>query len=183
LTAPETPAASTKAAELASVFGCRVVIALEPPAAGRHLGESLGWNLERNLFVQATAKDIPAPIIEFGEAGRMEPDQVELGLNGIMRVLKHLDMTDWVSPDDRMAATTNAVVTPGSTAIRSTTQGLLHLLVRPGDRVGQGQLLARVVSLADEAEEIRSGAAGIVVRVSTDGVVTPSDRVVVLATV
>lgn len=183
LTAPETLAASTKAADLASAFGCRVVIALEPPTAGHHLGESLGWNLERNLFVQATARDIPAPIIEFGEAGRMEPDQVELGLTGIMRVLKHLGMTDWVSPDDRIASTVDPVVTPGSTAIRFTIQGLLHLLVRPGDRVGQGQLLARVISLAGEAEEIRSGADGIVVRVSTDGVVTPSDRVVVLATV
>ena len=181
LTAPETPTASAKALELASAFGCRVVITLEPATPGRHLGDSLGWNLDQNLFVQATARNIPAPIIEFGEAGRLEPDQVELGLTGIMRVLKQLGMIDRGPIDDRLTSAHDPVITPRSTAIRSTTQGLLHLLVRPGDRVTQGQLLARVVSLIDETEEIRSGADGVVVRVSTDGVVTPSDRVVVLA--
>jgi uncharacterized protein len=182
LTAPDSPRASAKAQDLARAFGCRVIITLEPPAAGQHLGESLGWNLEQNLFVQATARGIPTPIIEFGEGGRMEADQVELGLRGILRVLEHLKMLEPTSSGGEPAPLDDVFVTSGSTAIRATTQGLLHVLVRPGTQVRQGELLARVISLSDEVEEIHSNADGLIVRVSTDGVVTPGDRVVVLAT-
>ena len=176
LVAPHTPEAAERAQELAQVFGTRVIVRLERPAPGAHLGDAMGWDLDHNLFVQASARGIPSTIIEFGEGGRLEPDQVELGRRGIRNVLAHLGVLE-----ARAEPQPAAFVAREARAIRCATQGLLHMAVRAGDRVGRGQLLARVVSFPDQVEEIRTDADGVVVRVSTDGVIARNDRVVVLA--
>ena len=173
---PGTAETSTRAQQLARAFGVRVMVSLETPTTG-HVGQSAGWNLDHNLFVQASARNIPSVIIEFGGPGRLETEQVELGFQGIMNVLAELDMINptvrW--QPSRPFAARQAVV------VRCQTQGFLYPVARPGNRVQKGDLLARIVSLANAVEEIISPEDGMVMQVATDGVLVPNDRVVVIA--
>ena len=176
MTAPNTPEASAQAQDLAHMFGARVIVTLEAPAKG-HVGERMGWNLDHSLFVQASASNIPCPILELGEGGRLDADLVERGIRGITNVLAGLGVLDAIpTPHPAPFVAREAV------AIRCTKRGFLYLTVQAGDRLQKGQLVARVVSFPDETEEIRSPCDGVVVRETTEGVVLPNDRVVVLAT-
>ena len=177
LVAPEPAATAPQARALAAAFGCKVIVMLES-APGAHLGQKMGWNLDHNLFVQAAKRGIPATIIEFGEGGRLEPDQVEIGYRGIRQVLGSLQMLDLL--DDRRSGPSQPFIARESIAVRPATQGLLDLLIHPGERVTRGQVIARVISFPDEVEEVRSGVNGVMIRVATEGVVTPNDRVAVI---
>lgn len=178
LVAPTPPEASAKARQLAENFGCRVIVELEAPAEG-HLGESMGWNLDSNLFVQANLRGVPCPIIEFGEGGRLETGHVEAALRGVFNVLACLGMID-------QPASSRPVPSPyiarESVAVRCATRGFLYAFIKPGDKIGEGQLLARVISIPSDVEEIHAPRDGVVVRLATNGVVVPGERIVVFAT-
>lgn len=171
---------STCAQGLARAFGVRVIVSLETPTTG-HLGQSAGWNLDHNLFVQASARNTPSIIIEFGGAGQLETDQVELGLKGIMNVLAELHIID-PPVGSQPLLPSRPFAARQAVAVRCMTQGFLYLAARPGNRVQKGELLAQIVSVTNELEEIYSPEDGIVLRVATDGVLIPKDRVVVIAT-
>lgn len=175
LTAPDTPEASVQAQQIASLFGVRVLVALESPKEG-YLGQTIGWDLTHSLFVQASSKGIPCSIIEFGEGGRLEPDQVELGIQGILNVLAGLGVLD-------RAPVRHAIpfVAHGAVAVRCRAEGFLYHEARPGQQVRQGQVLARIVSFRDRTETVVSPCDGVVVRISTRGMATPDERVTVVA--
>ena len=173
--APYTREASVKAQEIATSFGVKAIVKLEPPMAGQHLGESMGWNLDNSLFAQASLRGIPSVVIEFGEGGRLEPDQVEVGVGGIMNVLASLGVVE-----NEVAKLPPPFVAREAIAIRCKKEGILYMAVRPGELVRNGQLVARLVSFPDQVEEIHSISNGIVIRVATEGLLMPNDRVVVV---
>lgn len=172
--APRTPAASAIALQMATWFGARAIITLE--ASEGPVGQRMGWNLDHSLFVQTTAHGIPCPILEFGEGGRLDGELVEFGLQGILNVLAGLHVLD-AEIQNHPAP----FVAPEAVAVRATTQGFLYLAVRAGARVKQGQVLARVVSFSGDTEEIISPCKGMAIRETTEGMVMPEERVMVVA--
>lgn len=175
MTAPSTPKLSSNSQRIARLFGVRVLVSLEDPGDG-YLGKSIGWDLTGSLFAQATAAGVPCAIIEFGEGGRLEPDQVDLGTQGINNVLAGLGVLDKPVLTQEEPFLARAAV-----AVRCTGTGLLYCEVQPGERVRKNQLLARVVSFPDSTEEITSPVDGIAVRIATNGMVVPNERVTVVA--
>ena len=101
---------------------------------------------------------------------------MDLGIRGITNVLAGLGVLN-VIPAPRPPP----FVAREMVAIRCAKHGFLYLVVRAGERVQKGQLLAWVVSFPDETEEIHSPYDGVVVRETTCGVVAPNEGVVVLA--
>jgi predicted deacylase len=176
MTAPERPKAAFESQRIARLFGVRVLVALEKPSEG-YLGKSIGWDLTGSLFVQTSAAGVPCPIIEFGEGGRLEPDQVDLGIQGIINVLAGLGALDRPT-----VSHTPPFLARGAVAVRCQGTGFLYHEVRPGQEIKKNRLLARIVTFPDRYEEITSPCDGVVVRIATNGMVSPDERVAVVAT-
>ncbi|MBX3068974.1 MAG: succinylglutamate desuccinylase/aspartoacylase family protein [Thermomicrobiales bacterium] len=182
LTCPAENGVSERARDLAVAFGCPVVVTLGAPPPGEHLGEAMGWNLEANLFAQSTGAGIPATIVEFGEGGRLEEEQVALGVTGIFRVLRLLGMIRPDHPRAQAPAGPEPFICSKSIALRASQIGLLKVVVQAGDPVQVGTHLADIEALNGDIERMESPYEGVVVRVTTEGGVRSGDRVIVVAT-
>jgi hypothetical protein len=111
--------------------------------------------------------------LELGEGGRIEPDMVERGLQGLYNVLRHVGMLAGAveSFGRRMVITSMPV-------IRATRGGLHHRHVELNQDLEEGQLVSTIIDVFGQvAEEIRAPLAGPVVRVSTFPLVSEGERV------
>lgn len=76
-------AVAKKSREIAMAFGLPYVLAISKPVQ-----PSKGYS----SYAGAAEKGIPAILAEAGGVGQMQPDQVELLVNGVARVMAHLGM-------------------------------------------------------------------------------------------
>jgi predicted deacylase len=159
--------ASRRAEELAVAFGSGFIMKTE---TGMYVRDGI-------LCVEATRAGVPAFTFEIGEGGRLEPDQVEVGVRCVLNALRHLGMLP------------GAVEPPAATVrlrefvgVRSTRGGLLHTDRPLGALVRRGDLLARIVNVyGDEVERVLAPVDGLFVRTTTLSTVAAGERVVTVA--
>ena len=86
-------------------------------------------------------------ILEAGEVWKIEPMVVEIGVRGILNVLKALGMVDGdpVRPLFQVAV-------KATTWVRAERGGLLNFHARPGDLVREGESLATNSSIFGEQD-------------------------------
>jgi len=115
-----------------------------------------------SLRASAVKKGIPILLYEAGEALRFDELGIRAGVNGILNVMKSLDM---ISKGRSKKTPIKPVVARSSYWIRAPHSGIFRSLVSDGDRVQKDKTLLGVVSDPfGEAEfEIYANASGIVI--------------------
>lgn len=134
---------------------------------------------EGALRAVAADRDVPVVTYEAGEALRLDPEAVAVGVGGLVRVMAHLGM--WHEED---APTPDGVtrVLRGSRWVRAERGGVLDLHVAAGGEVDAGQPLWTTWSpLGPARGTVRSPAPGVVIGAATLPLVAPGDAVLHLA--
>lgn len=142
---------------LARTFGCELIVNGKGPVG--------------SLRRAATAAGIPAIILEAGEVWKIEPGVVNVGVRGVMNVLKNLEMVRGTIVPPRYQTRISR-----TTWVRAERGGTLSFNVNPGDLVEKGQLLATNCNIfGDERRQILSPGDGIILGMTTMPVVKPGD--------
>ncbi|MBS1979515.1 MAG: succinylglutamate desuccinylase/aspartoacylase family protein [Bacteroidetes bacterium] len=110
-------------------------------------------------------------VYEGGESLRMDAQAIEEGINGTLRLMKHLGMIDWAPPvkqETRMVWNT--------TWVRAHTAGLFHSHIQSGDLVHKGQLVGTITDpFGEYKEQIKSPNTGYVIGLNNNPVVNAGD--------
>ncbi|MEZ5063526.1 MAG: succinylglutamate desuccinylase/aspartoacylase family protein [bacterium] len=145
--------------QLADAFGAELVVDSDGP--------------DGSLRREAARAGVPAIILEAGEPGKIEPTVTEVGVRGVMNVLRTLGMVDGAPVPPRFQVRVRK-----STWVRAQVGGILRFHVSPGEPVDEGQPIATNVSLfAREQNVLVSPAAGLVLGMTTLPTVKPGEPV------
>lgn len=142
--------------ELAKVFGAPLII--KSPFR------------DKSLRRTAAKAGKPVLVFEGGETLRMRKQAIDVGMNGILRVMKYLGMRDEAPKAD------DSVFITDSTWIRAKYAGLHHSYVRNGSRVAKNQLLGLITDPYGQFEKkIKSPIDGVVIAINNYPVVNMGD--------
>lgn len=145
--------------ELAMAFGCELVI--------NHRGQG------RTLRAAATRAGCPVLLLEAGEALKIEPAAVRLGVRGVRNVLAYLGMCagDLVIPGYQSTVSKTEW-------LRSSSGGLLRFHVSPGEVVDKGTPVATVDNLFEATSVLlRAPRSGVLIGMRTLPAVRTGDPV------
>ena len=155
-----------QAEALARAFGADYILANDK---GMYVGD-------RNPHTVMGERGVPAFGIEIGEGGRIEGEEVAVGVRGIGNVLRKVGMME--GPVEQSGR--NLVIRTMD-VIRARRAGVLTLHVGLNDEVSPGQRVATIADPFDRPiEEIVSPRGGPVVRIATHPTVSTGERVVQL---
>ena len=128
------------------------------------------------LCVEATSAGVPSFTFEIGEGGRLEPEVIADGVRCIRNGLIGLGMIDGA----RVPPKANYVMRD-FLVVRAKRGGLLFTLAKLGERVEEGQLLARTVDIhGQDVEMYTAPQDGVFVRSTTLSTVSTGERVATL---
>ena len=106
----------------------------------------------------ANERDIPCILYEAGEALRFSDVSIRSGLNGVMNVMRSLEMIK-----GRITNRVESVNASRSYWVRSETDGLINIKLKLGERVNKNNILAYIVN--------PSGGESLALRAPTDGII------------
>ena len=153
--------------ELAMAFGAPVII--ESPLR------------EGSMRELAHQRGTPMLLMEAGEALRFDRLSIDIGTEGITRVLAHIGM---IAADDGLTSVGIPARANHSSWVRSPRGGITHRIRKSGDTVHKGDLLATVTGLfSEDPMEMTSPIAGIVIGHATLPVVNQGDALFHIAEV
>jgi predicted deacylase len=110
-------------------------------------------------------------VFEGGESLRMDNHAIEEGINGTLRLMKHLNMIRW-APEPKEP---NKIVW-NSTWIRARSAGLFHPHINVGELIHKNQLVGSITDPFGEfKEEIKAQVTGYVVGLNNNPVVNAGD--------
>jgi predicted deacylase len=110
-------------------------------------------------------------VYEGGESLRMDLPAIEEGINGTLRLMKHLHMIDW-APEPK----TESKIVWNSSWIRARTAGIFHPQVQAGELIHKGQLVGSITDPFGEFhEQIKSPVTGYIVGLNNNPVVNAGD--------
>jgi uncharacterized protein len=110
-------------------------------------------------------------VYEGGESLRMDQQAIEEGVNGTLRLMKHLKMIDW-APEPKEQ---NRIIWSSAWA-RARTAGLFQPTIHCGDLVHKNQLIGNLTDPFGEfKEQIKSPSTGYVVGLNNNPVVNAGD--------
>ena len=115
-----------------------------------------------SLRVSAVKKGIPILLYEAGEALRFDEFSIRAGVNGILNVMKSLDM---IAKGRSKKTPIKPMIARSSYWIRAPHSGIFRSLVNDGDRVQKDKTVLGVVSdpFGEDEFEIYANANGIVI--------------------
>lgn len=153
--------------ELAMAFGAPVIV--ESPLR------------EGSMRELAHGRGTPMLLFEAGEALRFDRLSIDIGSEGVKRVLAHLGMVD---ADDGLRSVGIPARTNRSVWVRAPRGGISHRLRRSGDPVHAGDPLAEVTGLFGEAAlPLLSPIDGIIIGHATLPVVNQGDALFHIAAI
>ena len=155
---PEKPEAVVqKSVDIAKAFGLKVIVQWE--------GES----------------EVPRITPELGESDRIEEEFVSIGVRGVMNVMKHIGMITGKPeglPDEY-------IILDRWVSVRSSHGGLYFPMVKVGDKVSKGDIVARIYNIYtfEKTDEVLATENGYIVRCMVPSIVIEGERVVGIAVV
>ena len=153
--------------ELAMAFGAPVII--ESPLRDGSMREL------------AHQRGTPMLLFEAGEALRFDRLSIDIGAEGVERVLAHIGMID---ADDGLASVGIPARANKSSWVRSPRGGISHRVRKSGDTVHAGDVLATVTGLfGEDSMEMVSPIDGIIIGHATLPVVNQGDAIFHIAQV
>ncbi|MEM8780709.1 MAG: succinylglutamate desuccinylase/aspartoacylase family protein [Cyanobacteria bacterium P01_G01_bin.49] len=131
-----------------------------------------------SLRQAASNKGIPTLLYETGEASRFDPDGIEIGVDGILRVMDLLEMYDHSLMNTQF---TSLEVTK-TKWVRASRSGLLHLDVKLGNKIEKKQPLGIITdAFGETTAKLRSPEYGVVIGHVQNPLVNKGDAIVHLA--
>lgn len=131
-----------------------------------------------SLRSEVNRRGIPILLYEAGEPHRFNEDAIVAGIDGVLRVMSHLNMIKR-APQRRRGA---AAIAHQSAWVRTRQSGILRLRVGLGEKVRKGQILGEVSDpFGDETVQLKAPTGGIVVGQAIDPLVHRGDAVIHLA--
>ncbi len=122
----------------------------------------------------ATDHGVPTIIFEAGEPSRFEHHAIEIGYNGVIRVMRHLGMTQ-----KRARRSDMQIIVRKSEWLRANHGGLLDLDVTPGDLVRTGQRVGIIHDpFGRHVDEMLAPHSGVVISTATVPLCNPGNAVV-----
>jgi hypothetical protein len=153
--------------ELAMAFGAPVII--ESPLRDGSMREL------------AHQRGTPMLLFEAGEALRFDRLSIDIGAEGVERVLAHIGM---IEADDGLSSVGIPARANKSSWVRSPRGGITHHIRKSGDTVHAGDILATVTGLfGEDAMEMASPVDGIIIGHATLPVVNQGDAMFHIAQV
>jgi predicted deacylase len=132
-----------------------------------------------SLRQAAASRGVPVLLFEGGEPHRFNPEVIQVGVHGVLRVLRRLGMVDM---DEE--ATARSVVVKKSRWLRARRGGLLRLAVKEGDRVSAGASAGTISDpFGQGVSHVRVPHDGIVIGHAQNPVVNQGDAVLHIGTV
>lgn len=117
-------------------------------------------------------------VYEGGETLRLRKQVIDEGINGILRVMKHLGMREKAPQITR-----TPIFIESSTWVRAKYAGLHHLLVRNGDEVEKKQVIGYITDPFGQFEkQIKSPSDGFIIGINNYPVVNMGDALVHIGT-
>ncbi|HPJ97975.1 MAG TPA: succinylglutamate desuccinylase/aspartoacylase family protein [Candidatus Hydrogenedentes bacterium] len=148
---------------LAEAFGCELIINNQGP--------------QGSLRRSAVQAGVPCIILEAGEVWKIEPTVVEIGVRGVLNVLRTVGMLQ----GEPRKPPFQLIVTKTSW-VRAPTGGILDFHARPGDLVRRNECLATISSVfGREHSALLAPVDGIVLGMTTMPAVKPGGPVYHLA--
>ncbi|MGQ4649046.1 succinylglutamate desuccinylase/aspartoacylase family protein [Lyngbya aestuarii] len=131
-----------------------------------------------SLRQAATQQGIPVLLYEAGEALRFDDKAIEVGVEGIMRVMGRLGMVQW----ERSQTSMTPVEVTESRWIRASHSGIVHLKVALGQRVQKKQLLCFITDAFGETSfKTYAPCEGLVISHTQNPLVSQGDGMLHLA--
>ncbi len=150
---------NAKTRMLAEAFGCELIVNNKGP--------------QGSLRRTAVEAGIPSIILEAGEVWKIEPGVVEIGVRGVLNVLRTVGMLEGTpqKPPFQLIVTKTAWV-------RAPMGGILDFHARPGDLVRQNECLATMSSIfGHEQSSLLAPVNGIILGMTTMPAVKPGGPV------
>ncbi|HKJ68632.1 MAG TPA: succinylglutamate desuccinylase/aspartoacylase family protein [bacterium] len=150
----------------------------------RDMGRAFGvpviiHSLRHNNSLRDTLakRGVPIIVYEAGEALRFNEQAIQLGVQGIIRVMRHLGMLG-----KSRGKQLEPVQAEKTRWVRAKKSGLLHIQVRAGDRVQRHQTIARVTDpMGASVVDLKSPFHGVVIGHTNLPLVNAGDAVLHLA--
>lgn len=151
--------ASPGVTELASAFGCPLIVA--------------GAGPEGSLRRTAVAAGVPTIVYEAGSARRLERPVIAVGIAGVLNVLRHLQMM----PGEPALPPLRLLI-DRTRWIRSKTGGILDLRVDLGQPLRRGQAISvNTNPFGRERSQLKAPYAGVVLGLTQLPLVHPGDAI------
>ncbi len=129
-----------------------------------------------SLRAAATKRGIPVLVFEGGEPQRYNPEAIDVGVRGVLQVMKNLKM---IPTTHRRRAKNPSILIDGSRWVRARRGGLVRLLVEEGDKVAEKQAVATISDpFGGDRISITAPFAGIVIGIAKNPVTHGGDAVV-----
>lgn len=149
---------AARSKEMALAFGLRYMLTVSKPVQ-----PSKG----QSSYAAAAEKGIPAILAEAGGVGQMQEEAVELLVNGVLNVMRHLGMVEEAHPHldplPNKGEEASAKVLTKFEWLYTKHAGMWYPEVAPGDAVKEGEQIGTVGDLfGDTLEQIVSPVDGVV---------------------
>ncbi len=132
-----------------------------------------------SLRQAATKQGIPVLLYEAGEALRFDRQSIQVGVEGVFRVMNYLDMYKLPSS---IESVNSSIEVEESKWIRASGSGIFHLNVKLGDRVEKRQVIGVISDAFGETNlTIRSPVNGIVIGNTQNPLVNQGDGILHIA--
>jgi len=132
-----------------------------------------------SLRQAASKKGIPVLLYEGGEALRLDRQGIKVGVKGIFRVMKALEMYNF---SEDVVKEKLSLESRQSSWIRANRSGILHLKVKLGEKVKQKQTIALIFDAVGESQsKVKATASGIIIGHTQNPLVNQGDAIVNLA--
>jgi predicted deacylase len=130
-----------------------------------------------SLRAAASKRGMPCVLYEAGSTLRMEAEAVQVGTDGVLRVMQSLDMID-EAPEAKAAS----FLSRQTSWIRAPRAGIASLTVRPGDHVEKGSVIGVTRDTwGDQTARIKTRHAGLVIGMTENPLVNRGDALVHVA--
>jgi len=130
-----------------------------------------------SLRESVAAMGVPVLTYEAGEPHRFNPEAIDIGVKGVLRVMAGLGMRGKDSGRARQSMQTRR-----RTWVRASRSGILRLKIRLGQWVSEGQPLGRIHdAFGGDAETLMSPCEGLVIGQTNHPLVSEGDAVLHLA--
>jgi len=126
---------------------------------------------DKSLRKEADKLNKSILVYEGGESLRLRKNAIDQGVNGALRVMKHLGMRkDAPAPDDE------SIMIRSSTWVRARGAGIYHSFVRSGEEVKEGARIGLITGPFGEFElPVKSSVNGHIIAVNNNPVVNRGD--------
>jgi len=127
----------------------------------------------REKSLRSTADKIGKSILIFegGESLRLRKNAIDEGVNGALRVMKHLGMRD-EAPEPKY----EVIQLKSTTWLRAKVSGLYHSYFRPGDTVSKGDVVGLITDPFGEFEQrVKAHITGHVIAINNSPVMNRGD--------